>query len=95
MPVIVRPAAAADIDDAYLWYERQQTGLGEQFLVAVSAAKERVAANPEGFPVVHRDTRRVLLSRFPHALYYRISGQVILIVACMRGRRDPRRWKSR
>jgi plasmid stabilization system protein ParE len=95
MSIVVRPAAAADIDEAYLWYERRQTGLGEEFLVALDAIKQRIAANPEAFPVVHRDTRRALLSRFPYALYYRIYGDVILIVACMRGRRDPRRWRMR
>jgi len=28
MQFIVRPAAAADIDDAFLWYKRQRPGLG-------------------------------------------------------------------
>ena len=32
--VVIRPAAAADIEDAYQWYETQQPGLGEQFLAA-------------------------------------------------------------
>jgi len=95
MSVVVRPAAAADIDDAYLWYERQSPGLGEAFLLAVDAAKQRIATNPEALPVVHRDTRRVLLSRFPYGIYYRIHGDIVLIVACMRGRRDPRRWRAR
>jgi len=40
MSIVVRPAAAADIDEAYLWYERRQTGLGEQFLLAVEAVKQ-------------------------------------------------------
>jgi plasmid stabilization system protein ParE len=34
-PVIFRPAAAADVDDAYAWYERQGRGLGDRFLAAV------------------------------------------------------------
>lgn len=29
---IIRPAAAAEIDDAYLWYESRRSGLGEEFL---------------------------------------------------------------
>jgi hypothetical protein len=32
MQVLVRPAAAADIDDAFLWYEQQRAGLGDDFL---------------------------------------------------------------
>ena len=89
MPVVVRPAAAADVDDAYLWYERQRPGLGEEFLTAVESAKARIDAAPAQFAIIHRDTRRILLQRFPYALYYRIYGDVVLVVACMHGRRDP------
>jgi len=56
---------------------------------------DRIIRDPVGFPVVHRETRRVLLQRFPYALYYRVFGEALVIVACMHGRRDPIRWRSR
>ena len=34
MTPLLRPAAAADIDEAFAWYETQRVGLGEEFLVA-------------------------------------------------------------
>lgn len=34
MQIVVRPAAAADVDDAFLWYEGQRAGLGHEFLAA-------------------------------------------------------------
>ena len=95
MRVLVRPAAAADIEDAYHWYEGQRPGLGEEFLIAVDAAKNRIADDPAKFPVIHRETRRVLLRRFPYGLYYRVFEDTVVIVACMHGRRDPRRWRER
>lgn len=94
-PPIFRPAAAADVEDAYRWYEAQRIGLGEEFLASVSEVKESLLANPERFPVVHRETRRALLHRFPYGLYYRIVNDQIVVVACMHARRDPRRWQSR
>ena len=94
-PPIVRPAASADVEDAYRWYEAQQTGLGEEFLAAADAAIKSVVANPLQFPVIHRQTRRALFRRFPYGLYYRIVSDQIIVVACMHGRRDPRRWQSR
>ena len=94
-PPIYRPAAAGDVEDAYQWYEAQQSGLGEEFLEAVRAMMESVVATPERFPVVHRQTRRALLRRFPYGLYYRIIDDQIVVVACMHARRDPRRWRSR
>lgn len=94
-PPIVRPAASADVEDAYPWYEAQQTGLGEEFLAAADAVMKSVVANPLQFPVIHRQTRRALFPRFPYGFYYRIVSDQIIVVACMHGRRDPRRWQSR
>jgi plasmid stabilization system protein ParE len=66
--VVVRPAAAADIEDAYNWYESQRPGLGEEFLAALGSTRDRVLAHPEAFPVLHRATRRALIpQRFPDA----------------------------
>ena len=94
--VIVRPAAAADIDEAYRWYEAQRPGLGEEFLLALNATRDRVVEQPEAYPVLLRATRRALVpKRFPYGLFYRIYGDTIVIVACMHAKRDPRRWQRR
>ena len=94
--VIVRPAAAADIDDAYQWYEAQRPGLGEEFLMALNATRDRVVEQPEAYPVLQRATRRALIpNRFPYGLFYRVYGDTIVIVACMHAKRDPRRWQRR
>lgn len=94
-PPIFRPAASADVEDAYRWYEAQQIGLGEEFLAAVGSLLESVATNPQQFPVVHRHTRRALFRRFPYGLYYRVVDDQVVVVACMHARRDPQRWQSR
>lgn len=94
--VLVRPAAAADIEDAYQWYEAQRPGFGEEFLAALRSARDRVLEHPEAFPVLHRETRRALIpQRFPYGLFYRIYGDTIVVVACMHAKRDPRRWRRR
>jgi plasmid stabilization system protein ParE len=59
--VIVRPAAAADIEDAYRWYESQRVGLGDEFLEALRVTRDRVLEQPEAFPALHRNTRRALI----------------------------------
>jgi toxin ParE1/3/4 len=94
--VVVRPAAAADIEDAYEWYESRHAGLGDEFLAALQAVQDRLVEHPEAHPVVHRNTRRALIQRrFPYAFFYRIYGDTIVLVACMHVRRNPRRWQRR
>jgi plasmid stabilization system protein ParE len=73
MVVLIRPAAAADIDDAFVWYERQRPGLGEEFLEAVRAALGDIA----------------------YAVFYRVYDKTVVVVACMHGHRNPRRWQHR
>jgi plasmid stabilization system protein ParE len=82
-PPIFRPAAAADVEDAYRWYEAQRAGLGDEFLVVVSTVVESLVEYPERFPVVYRETRRVHMRRFPYSLYYRI--RLLWSPACMEG----------
>src|SRR5205814_4006024 len=75
---------------------RQQAGLGEEFLRAVQSALENIAAHPIRYPVVHRETRRVLVHRFPYGILYRVYGELLSSSpACTRGAiqgdGDPRR----
>ena len=94
-PVLIRPAAAADVEDAFAWYERQRPGLGVDFRLELQAALDRVAEKPELYQMIRRDTRRALLRRFPYGVFYRVYPEAIVVVAVMHGRRDPRRWQSR
>jgi toxin ParE1/3/4 len=94
-PVILRPAAEADIGDAFHWYEEQRAGLGEEFRAELKAAFEAIAGNPLLFQLIYRNTRRYLVRRFPYAIYYRVYSDAVVVVACMHGRRNPKRWQSR
>ena len=94
-PVLIRPAAAADIEDAFLWYEGQRSGLGLEFRAELKATLDRLAANPSLYQVVHRATRRALLRRFPYGVFYRVYPEAIVVVAVMHGRRAPTRWRTR
>jgi plasmid stabilization system protein ParE len=95
MQIVIRPAAAADIEDAFVWYEQQRRRLGAEFLQIVDYALIAIQRAPQRYPVIHRNTRRALLRRFPYGIYYRIYPDLIVVVACMHGRRNPRRWQSR
>ena len=93
--LVFRPSAAADVEDAFLWYESQRLGLGEEFLEELELVVQAISESPRRFPVVHRDTRRALLHRFPYAVFYRILADRIVAVACFHGARDPRHSRGR
>ena len=95
MNIVVRPAAAADIETAYDWHREKRPDLGSAFLGAVRAAGARIIENPETYSVFHREARRIRLKRFPYSLLYRLYPDCVVIVACLHGRRGPLIWKAR
>lgn len=96
MRVLYRAEAAADLAQAWSWYEAQRPGLGDAFRRSVEMSSRIVRDLPDAFPVVERDVRRALVHRFPHAVYYRgIRPDEIEILACLHNRRSPRVWRRR
>ena len=93
--VFFRAEAGADIESAASWYEKQRDGLGNQFLNEILDMCDKIADNPNGFPVMHRETRRAVIRRFPFAIYYRIAQESIIVIAVMHGSRHPKSWKQR
>ena len=91
----VRLKAREDITDAALWYEAQNTGLGSDFVDEIERTFHRIADNPTAYRILHRETRRAILQRFPFGVFYRICDQTIVVVAVMHSSRDPQRWRQR
>ena len=91
----VRPAASQDIAAAYRWYERQQKGLGKQFLDAVERAFQRIASKPELYPCILRDARRTLLRGFPYSIFFRVKGAEVRVLGVIHQHRHPLHWMRR
>lgn len=95
LEIRLRPEAELDLEDAAIWYEQQCAGLGHQFLDEAAASLSSIAASPLLYPLVHRNTRRALMRRFPFGVYYQIDTSTVIVVAIMHGSRNPSRWKMR
>jgi plasmid stabilization system protein ParE len=92
---LLRPAAAADVEEAYRWYETRRDGLGDEFLEVVQSGLQSIALLPQASPVVHRGLRRYWLPRLPYAVFYRLTEGHVVVVACFHATRSPREWRSR
>jgi plasmid stabilization system protein ParE len=93
--LVVRDAAEADITEAARWYEQRSPGLGTEFLRAVDVTLTEIVRMPKRYPVVRGEARRALLRRFPYAVFFVASPDLVSVLACMHARRDPRRWQER
>jgi len=81
--------AREDVTCAFLWYEKQRRGLGNDFLDCMELALEDIAAFPEMFPVSHARFRKALIRRFPFSIFYMIERGMIVVHAVFDNRQDP------
>lgn len=95
LPLVFRPAAQAEFDDAAAWYESQQPGLGGDFVAEVQRVLHTIAGQPDRYPVVSGDVREVPVSRFPYCVYYRVKPDRVVVIAVFHTSRDPSVWQGR
>jgi plasmid stabilization system protein ParE len=93
--VRIQPAARAEAEAAAAWYEEQRPGLGIEFLLELDAAIERGAAAPHAYEQIFEGVRRVLLSRFPYAVYFLLESDCVEIFAVLHQHRAIEEWQSR
>ena len=89
--VIIRPNAETDLREAWLWYESQRAGLGDELLIIIRAAIRRLETDPERRPFYYRDFRRLLTHRFPYKLVYRVEGERVIVFRILHAKREHQR----
>ena len=88
MDIRLLEGAKDDLRNGWVFYERQAPGLGDRFLDAVEA-DVRLLPTYAGIHLEVDGFHRMLIKRFPFALYYLIEQATIDIYAILDCRRDP------
>jgi len=73
--------AKQDVEEAFLWYKKQQKGLGNDFLDCMEKTLNDMMDFPEIYPVCYKKFRRALLHKFPFSVFYTIEHYKIVIHA--------------
>ena len=95
LPLSFNPAVEDEVGAAHDWYDRQRSGLADEFLNEVERVLSEIAANPARYGFAETDIREGLLTRFPYAVYYRELPDRIRVLAIFHTSRDPSGWQSR
>ena len=90
--LIVRRRAEAQAFHARNWYESQLDGLGRRFVAELDQAIQNAHENPQHYQVVHREIRRVLLRRFPYAVFFISEPERVVVLAILHQYEDPTKW---
>lgn len=94
-PVVFLRAASAEFDDAANWYRQRRAKLGEAFINSVQRVLDRVATQPNFYPLVREGVREAIVPRYPFCIYYRQEPDRIVVLSVFHTARDPSVWQSR
>ena len=89
------PIAQTELDDAFEYYEFQQSDLGYRFIAEVMNSLALIVAYPEAWTKSSRRTRRCLVKTFPYGIVYQYKDDTILVVAIASLYKEPDYWISR
>ena len=87
--------ARNELDDAFHWYEMEQSGLGHRFLAEIQSVLKRITVFPDSCSVIAPGLRRCLTRKFPYMLVYGFEKDTVVIVAVAHMHRTPRYWQDR
>ena len=95
LPVVLRPEARAEFDEAFDWYEQRRPGLGADFVAQIQEVFDRISTTPELYAQIFHDVRRGVVRRFPYSVFYKIESQQVVVLAVFHSNRDPKIWQER
>ena len=88
MDIRLLESAKEDLRNGWIFYERQAPGLRDRFLDTIEA-DVRLLPGYAGIHLRVDGFHRMLIRRFPFALYYLVEATTIDIYAILDCRRDP------
>ena len=96
--VLFHRPAASEYLKARRWYAQEGGDrLADRFRDEVDEAVQRIARNPEAWPIFRKSYRWVRLHRFPYVLYYQTldESRVIILAVAHAARRPAYRVRRR
>ncbi|MCP4154399.1 MAG: type II toxin-antitoxin system RelE/ParE family toxin [bacterium] len=95
MTIEILVVAQKELDDAVLYYEMEQHGLGLRFKKEVRKAIDRIKKYPTSWPIERSEVRKCFVHKFPYKILYSLQEDIIVILAFAHQHRKPGYWTER
>jgi plasmid stabilization system protein ParE len=89
--LIIKEEAVIEIEDAFIWYEKEKVGLGQEFVAALEEDYEKIIASPFLYQIGYKDFRIAVMQRFPYKIVYRIEEDAVVVYAVFHTSRNPQK----
>ncbi len=92
MKVFIGKRASKQIHQIFDWYEDEQTHLGHKFLDDFDLTIGTIQSFPNAGINSNRNTRRMILRKFPFKVFYRVYQKKIVILAVFHHHRKTKKY---
>jgi toxin ParE1/3/4 len=95
--IVILSEAELDIDDAFIWYEMNQIGLGKKFYASLDKSIQFISQRPLSCPEIYKGLRRFVIKKFPYGIYFRMNleKKEILIIGVIHFKRNLKLLRKR
>ena len=94
-PLVLHPAAEAELWEAAAYYESKVEGLGADSRAEIERAFGQIQATPDRWSKGARNARRYHVRRFPYSVVYLDRPDFLIVIAVAHGKRRPHYWRIR
>ena len=86
--VRLRKNALADVRRIRNWYRKIDPVLEERFVRSLNEGFDKIEAHPLSYQVDYRNTRRIILVKFPYSVFYVIQDARVIVLAVIHHKRN-------
>ena len=87
--LVIKPGAIEMAKEAYKWYEEQQPGLGDLFLIELDSCYDKLETFPLVYAKIKKNFRQIILKTFPYVVVFDIFKDEVVIYAVFHTSRNP------
>ena len=84
--------ATSEFKKIVAYYSQKEPGLGLDFTEDLDRSLSYVRSDPEAFPKVLNEIRRITLRIFPYSVFYVIGNKYVQVLAIGHFRQRPGYW---
>lgn len=95
LDIFVHAEAQLEVQETFYYYQDLNDGLGFEFMRSLDATLQFIKRNPSSYQKIYKEVRRVLIRKFPYAVFYIVEETRIVIIACQHQKRSEIDWIRR
>lgn len=85
----IKESARKGVVEAFLYYENQQTNLGDRFLDKMELLLNNIAKQPKLYSEKYKQFRQALVKPFPYLIIFEIIEGIVVVHKVIYAKRNP------